>query len=81
MDWTDDDEEWMGRENEEYRRLTLQHRGFQDKLAQLASKRALTEDQKLEEVRIKKEKLFVKDRMAALRREHAASRRSAPEPA
>jgi uncharacterized protein YdcH (DUF465 family) len=59
----------------------LQHHGFQEKLAQLASKRALTEDEKLEEVRIKKEKLFVKDRLAALRREHAASKRSTPEPA
>ncbi len=81
MDWTDDDEEWMGRENEEYRRLTVQHHEFQEKLDRLAAKRALTEDEKLEEVRIKKEKLFVKDRMAALRREHAASKRSAPEPA
>ncbi|TDI14471.1 MAG: hypothetical protein E2P04_00180 [Acidobacteria bacterium] len=81
MDWTGDDEEWMGRENEEYRSLTLQHHEFQEKLEQLATKRALTEDQKLEEVRIKKEKLFVKDRLAALRREHAASKRSTPEPA
>ena len=81
MDWTGDDEEWMGRENEEYRRLTVQHHEFQEKLDRLAAKRALTEDEKLEEVRIKKEKLFVKDRMAALRREHAASKRSAPEPA
>ncbi len=81
MDWTGDDEEWMGRENEEYRSLTLQHHEFQEKLEQLATKRALTENQKLEEVRIKKEKLFVKDRLAALRREHAASKRSTPEPA
>ena len=81
MDWTGEDEEWMGRENEEYRRLTLQHHEFQEKLDRLATKRALTEDEKLEEVRIKKEKLFVKDRMAALRREHAASKRSAQEPA
>ncbi len=81
MDWTGDDEEWMGRENEEYRSLTLQHHEFQEKLDQLAAKRALTEDEKLKEVRIKKEKLFVKDRMAAIRREHAASKRSAPEPA
>ena len=81
MDWTGDDEEWMGRENEEYRRLTVQHHEFQEKLDRLAAKRALTEDEKLEEVRIKKEKLFVKDRMAALRREHSGSRRSTPEPA
>ncbi len=81
MDWTGDDEEWMGRENEEYRSLTLQHHEFQEKLERLATKRALTEDQKLEEVRIKKEKLFVKDRMVAIRRGHAASKKSAPEPA
>ena len=59
----------------------MQHHEFQEKLDQLTAKRALTEDEKLEEVRIKKEKLFVKDRMAAIRREHAASKRSAPEPA
>ena len=47
MDWTGDDEEWMGRENEEYRSLTLQHHEFQEKLERLATKRALTEDQKL----------------------------------
>ena len=74
MDWEGDDEQWLARENEEYRKLRLQHQEYQEKLAQLAAKRALTEGDKLEEVRIKKEKLFVKDRMAAICREHAASK-------
>jgi uncharacterized protein YdcH (DUF465 family) len=74
MNWTDGDEEWMSTENEEYCELKSQHEEYQQKLAKLAAKRALTEDQKLEEVRIKKEKLFVKDRMAAIRREHAAAK-------
>jgi uncharacterized protein YdcH (DUF465 family) len=74
MDWTGDEEERMAGENENYRKLKNQHQEYQEKLAQFAGKRALTEDEKLEEVRIKKEKLFIKDRMAALRRQHVASK-------
>jgi hypothetical protein len=66
----------MEKESEEYRKLKLQHREYEEKLNLLAAKRALTEEEKLEEVRIKKEKLFVKDRMAAIRREFTASRQS-----
>jgi uncharacterized protein YdcH (DUF465 family) len=74
MDWTGDDDEVLAAANEEYRELKRQHQEYQDKLARLAAKRALTDEDKVEEVRIKKEKLFLKDRMAALRREHAASK-------
>lgn len=74
MDWTGDDEEQLRREHEEYCKLQGHHRDYQEKLARFAVKRTLTEEEKQEEVRAKKEKLFVKDRMAAIRREYAASR-------
>ncbi len=65
-------EEWIARlerEYEEYRRLWSRHHGFDQKLRALSSKRLLTEQEKMEEVRMKKEKLFLKDRMAAIERE------------
>jgi hypothetical protein len=66
--------DWQGRlerENEEYRRIKAQHHDFDQKLRVLAAKRLLTEQEKMEEVRMKKEKLFLKDRMAAIEREAA----------
>ena len=60
-------------ENEEYRRLKSQHHDYDEKLQALAGKRVLTEEEKVEEVRMKKEKLFLKDRMAAIQRQFLAS--------
>ncbi len=62
-------------ESEEYRELRSRHLEHQQKLDGLSAKHALTQREKNEEVRIKKEKLFLKDRMAAIRREHLASRK------
>ena len=65
-------EEWVARlesENEEYRRLRSRHHDFDEKLNLLSTKRLLTEREKMEEVRMKKEKLFLKDRMAAIERQ------------
>ena len=65
-------EEWIARlerENEEYRRLRSRHHDFDQKLRALSSKRLLTDQEKTEEVRMKKEKLFLKDRMAVIERE------------
>jgi len=66
----------LERENDEYRRLKAQHQDFDDKLRTLSGKRLLTETEKLEEVRMKKEKLFLKDRMAAIERDFATSTRA-----
>ena len=63
-------------ENEEYCQLRSRHFDYQKKLEALSGKRALTEAEKNEEIRIKKEKLFLKDRMAAIRREYLASRKT-----
>ena len=60
----------LARENEEYRRLREKHHGFEERLAALNAKAFLTEQEKLESARLKKEKLHLKDRMAAIAREY-----------
>jgi hypothetical protein len=55
--------------SEEYQRLREQHARYASQLEQLASKTYLTEQDKLEEVRLKKMKLRVKDRMEMLVRQ------------
>ena len=52
----------------EYRRLQEQHRGHEARLQMLATKAHLSEDEEMEEKRLKKEKLLLKDRMEALAR-------------
>jgi uncharacterized protein YdcH (DUF465 family) len=52
--------------NEEYRRLSGQHSEFARKLDALESLPHLTEDEQLEETRLKKMKLRVKDQMEAI---------------
>ncbi len=46
--------------------LESQHRGYSEQLEALAQKPYLSEDEQLEEVRLKKLKLHVKDLMATL---------------
>ena len=70
------DADWIARlekEHEEYRRLRTKHHEFDQKLQALSRKRLLTEEERYEEVRMKKEKLFLKDRIAAIEREHVLS--------
>jgi uncharacterized protein YdcH (DUF465 family) len=50
----------------EYRRLQEEHRGHEARLQVLAAKSRLSEDEEMEERRLKKEKLLLKDRMEAL---------------
>ena len=52
--------------NEEYRRLRDEHTRYAAQLEQLSSKTYLTEQEQLEEVRLKKLKLRVKDQMEKL---------------
>ena len=52
--------------SEEYQRLRLEHARYVAQLEQLAARHYLTEQEQLEEVRLKKLKLRVKDQMEML---------------
>lgn len=58
--------------HEEFRTLMRSHRNHERRLAELASKTFLTTDEEMEEKRLKKEKLHLKDRMEEIAREHRA---------
>jgi uncharacterized protein len=59
--------------HEEFRRLAQEHSQFSQRLHSLIEKRYLTEDEKLEEVRIKKVKLRLKDQMHMIEQEYRRS--------
>jgi uncharacterized protein YdcH (DUF465 family) len=52
--------------NEEFRRLVSEHSQYSQRLDNLTQKRFLSEDEKVEEVRLKKLKLRLKDQMECL---------------
>ena len=52
--------------SEEYQRLREEHTRYASELAQLAAKTYLSEQEQIEEVRLKKMKLRVKDQMEML---------------
>jgi uncharacterized protein len=52
--------------NEEFRRLVTQHSEFAKKLDALEARPHLTDDEQLEETRLKKMKLRLKDQMEAI---------------
>jgi uncharacterized protein YdcH (DUF465 family) len=54
----------------EFRRLYDQHRQHEERLSVLATKTRLSEEEEMEEKRLKKEKLLLKDRMEAIARHH-----------
>jgi uncharacterized protein len=61
--------------HEEFQRLVQEHSQYSQRLESLTEKRYLTDDEKLEEVRLKKLKLRLKDQMLHLERQ--AQRQSA----
>ncbi|HKS73422.1 MAG TPA: DUF465 domain-containing protein [Terriglobales bacterium] len=56
--------------HDEFRRLAQEHSQYSQRLDSLVQKRYLTEDEKLEEVRLKKLKLRLKDQMELIEREY-----------
>lgn len=56
--------------HDEFRRLAQEHIQYSQRLDGLIEKRYLTEDERLEEVRLKKLKLHIKDRMELIARQH-----------
>ncbi len=55
--------------HDEFRRLAQEHLQYSQRLDSLTQKRYLTEDEKLEEVRLKKLKLRLKDQMEQIERQ------------
>ena len=58
--------------HEEFRKLAQEHTQYAQRLESLTQKRYLTEDEKLEEVRLKKLKLRLKDQMESIGRQYRA---------
>lgn len=52
--------------HDEFQRLVQEHSQYSQRLESLTQKRYLTEDEKLEEVRLKKLKLRLKDQMLTI---------------
>lgn len=56
--------------NDAFRQLAQEHTQYSQRLEALTQKRYLSEDEKLEEVRLKKLKLRIKDQMEQLERSY-----------
>jgi uncharacterized protein YdcH (DUF465 family) len=56
--------------HQEFRKLAQEHTQYSQRLESLTQKRYLTDDEKLEEVRLKKLKLRLKDQMQSIEREY-----------
>ena len=59
--------------NEEFRRLADEHTQYSQRLDSLIQKKYLSEEEKVEEVRLKKLKLHLKDQMETLEQQYRSS--------
>ena len=59
--------------HDEFRRLAQEHAQYSQRLDLLIEKRYLSEDEKVEEVRLKKLKLRIKDQMELIAQQHHRS--------
>ncbi|MCC6133589.1 MAG: YdcH family protein [Acidobacteria bacterium] len=69
---TDELKRELATANDEFQNLLRRHHEHERRLAELATKTFLTSDEELEEKRLKKEKLHLKDRMEEIAREYRA---------
>jgi uncharacterized protein YdcH (DUF465 family) len=60
----------LAEKDEEYQRLLSEHQEHERQLQELSAKSHLSEEDDLEEKRLKKEKLALKDRMEAIARRY-----------
>ncbi|MEW6418516.1 MAG: DUF465 domain-containing protein [Nitrospirota bacterium] len=65
--------ELLKKENDEFKRLSEEHRSLDTLLAEIDNKRYLTPEEEVERKKIQKQKLLKKDRMAELIREYKKS--------
>lgn len=56
--------------HEEFRKLAMEHTQYAQRLDSLTVKRFLTDDEKLEEVRLKKLKLRLRDQMESIEKQY-----------
>jgi len=56
--------------HEEFRKLAQEHTQYEQRLLSLTHKRYLTDDEKVEEIRLKKLKLRLKDQMQSIERQY-----------
>ncbi len=68
MGTVDTDSKAILERDEDYRRLAEKHRRCEARLQELQTRHYLSEEEQIEELRIKKEKLAIKDRMAMIER-------------
>ena len=65
--------EILKRDNEEFAHIYAKHQELDKHLLELEARRFLTPDEEVEEKKLKKEKLRLKDKMAAMIQEYQAS--------
>lgn len=65
-----DVKEVLLKESEEFQQLSRKHQELDERLVALTTKYLLSDEEKVEEVTLKKKKLAIKDRMAHMIRAH-----------
>ena len=56
--------------NDEYRRLAAKHQAYDEQLEELSSRHHLNEEERMQEITLKKKKLVLKDQMYSLLQRH-----------
>ena len=56
--------------NEDYRRLAEEHQSYSDQLEEMNSRPHLSDEEKMQEVTLKKKKLLLKDQMYVMLQKH-----------